>query len=299
MSDPQLEATSRLLVEAFGAGGPTSVPYLDWLYRQNPAGPPVESNLDDAEGRTGHYAVVPKLLAAHEETWRLGLSLNTAVAKRVQGQGIFTKLANDVLAKSEGAGLAGIVGVANANSTPGFTRRLGFTVQASLPVKVGAAAPRKLRSAVAGADAIARIVSHEAKRRKAEPGLASPLYTDDILHWRLSRPGSNYLALANDDGGVVATRTKQAGLPFTVLIGLFPAKQQAPMGPLIAAACAHLGSPLYVYAGWNRDVAVTGLPLPMKLRPSPLNLIWREIGATGRPTPKDLRRFEFIDFDAY
>lgn len=134
-------STSALLVEAFGNGEVTSERYLDWLYLKNPAGPPVEENLNDAEGRIGHYAVIPKLIQKGTTSWRIGLSLNTAVAARARGRGLFTSLATAVLARSQVEGLKGIVGVANANSTPGFVGKLGFHLEQSLPVKVGVAAP--------------------------------------------------------------------------------------------------------------------------------------------------------------
>jgi hypothetical protein len=296
----RLPATAQLLVEAFGQDAPTDVRYLDWLYIQNPAGTVVDANLDDELGCIGHYSVVPKIIAQGGESWRVGLSLNTAVAARARGGGLFTKLAFEVIDKSRAEDLSGILGVANANSTPGFVRRLGFTVEKSLPVKVGVANPAASRNLASGEEALAAIAVIEAARRTADPYTAAPVWTEELLRWRFARPGAAYFAYADADGGVFGAKTRQAGMPFACLMGLFVARPGACLGRLVSAACAASGTPLYVYGGWNRDVAVAGLPVPMGLRPSPLNLIWRDLtDARARPTPSRFRRFEFIDFDAY
>lgn len=293
--------TSDLLVETFGQKPTTEIPYLEWLYGRNPAGGPVEENLSDAQGLTGHYAVVPKLLAAGKSSVRIGLSLNTAVAERARGGGVFVKLASAVIQESERVGLKGIVGVANENSTPGFIRRLGFKLEKSLPVKIGVCVPMSSGRHQLGREALNRIAGFEAERRLTEPELVSPLWTEELLHWRLERPGANYFAISDGTAGVIGTRVNYSGMPFTCLLGLFAAKQGIRVNRLVSAACAQAGTAFYVYAGWNRDVALGGFAMPRRLRPSPLNLIWRALGDEGSNTvsPAGFRRFEFLDFDAF
>jgi len=297
----RLAQTSQLLVEAFGHKPTTSAPYLEWLYADNPAGLSIEENLDDAEGLTGHYAIVPKFLAKGRASWRVGLSLNTAVAERARGGGIFVRLASAVIEKSKLAGLRGIVGVANENSTPGFIRRLGFNLEKSLPVKIGVCIPSSSKSYQTGRAALAAIAGFEANRRIAEPDLVSPLWTEDLLRWRLERPEANYFAISDDTAGVIGTRVKYSGIPFACLMGLFTAKPGTRASRVISAACAQAGAAFYVYAGWNRDVGLDGVALPRKLRPSPLNLIWRTLDEDRHESagPSSFRRFEFLDFDAF
>ena len=48
---------------------------------------------------------------------------------------------------------------------------------------------------------------------------------------------------------------------------------------------------------FNEVAGFRGMPLPERLRPAPLNLIVRRLA--GAPSPTDIARFEFLDFDAY
>ena len=59
----ELESTARLLADVFPGSSTASATYLDWQYVRNPAGVVVETNLDDDQGRAGHYAVIPVTLS--------------------------------------------------------------------------------------------------------------------------------------------------------------------------------------------------------------------------------------------
>ena len=67
---------------------------------------------------------------------RAALSLNTAVHERGRGGGVFVELGERTVGKAAELGVESVVGVANANSTPGFVRRLGFDLLAPLPAKM-------------------------------------------------------------------------------------------------------------------------------------------------------------------
>ena len=76
--------------------------------------------------------------------------------------------------------------------------------------------------------------------------------------------------------------------------------QPLPGTPAVTAACAHHRAPLAVYAGFNARVRVGGVPLPMRLRPSPLNLILKSLDERALPQAGfELATFEFLDSDAY
>lgn len=292
--------TAHLLQEAFGESSVTSLAYLDWLYGRNPAGRQIERNLDDAAGRAGHYSVVPQAWTDGDRAWRIALSLNTAVAPRAQGQGLFTRLASGVMTDAAAQGVSGVIGVANANSTPGFLRKLQFQHLGALPVHVGATLPAGAGAAVAsvvdGDAAIERIAGFN---RLAPRGLRQD-WTPATLAWRLHRPGARYIALADSECGLVAALTHQRGLAFTAVLGTFASQPTGGLMRLIALAGDRLGARLHVYAGWNRLTRVTGASLPDALKPSPLNLIWRSLGDAGAgPDIGNLQRFEFLDFDAY
>ena len=77
---------------------------------------------------------MPIELADGDQPFTGALSLNTAVHERARGGGVFTRLAEETYDKARVRGIRVVVGVANANSTPGFVKRLGFTSIGPLPV---------------------------------------------------------------------------------------------------------------------------------------------------------------------
>jgi hypothetical protein len=75
-----IDATAALLERVFPAVPRISRPeYLHRLYEDSPMGPVVESNLDDEQGRGGHYALTPLELTSDGAPLVGALSLNTVV----------------------------------------------------------------------------------------------------------------------------------------------------------------------------------------------------------------------------
>src|SRR3954451_12456536 len=139
-----IDATGSLLQRTFPDAARISRPeYLRWLYEDSPFGPVIEANLDDEQGRAGHYAVVPIDLVSDGAEYRGALSLNTAVDQRARGGGVFVRLATEAIEKAEAQDVAMIVGVANANSTPGFVKRLSFDLVGPLPATVLVPTPHR------------------------------------------------------------------------------------------------------------------------------------------------------------
>jgi hypothetical protein len=66
---------------------------------------------------------------------------------------------------------------------------------------------------------------------------------------------------------------------------------------VVRAACRFHRAPVALHVGLNQHVSLSGLPLPKRLRESPLNLIFRDLDET--PRPASIVNFEFLDFDAY
>ena len=68
----------------------------------------------------------------------------------------------------------------------------------------------------------------------------------------------------------------------------------------MAAACRFHRAPLAVYAGFNSRVRIGGVPVPVRLRPSPLNLILKSFDpAVVDQADFELSTFEFLDGDLY
>jgi len=300
----EIAPTGALLGEVFPGKRPARTDYLEWLYLDSPFGEVVESNLDDQGGRIGHYAVVPIALVNDGLPQQGALSLNTAVHERARGGGAFVRLASETFAKAHERGITAVVGVANANSTPGFVRRLEFELIGPLPVNllVPLTGPtRGFHSGWASDPALAGA----ATAAELEPLLAAPAsgraraWTAETLRWRLAQPGARYALHGNGEVLAVSCLDRRNGVRVAILLKVFAS---APLsGPvrraLVRAACRFHRAPLALHVGLNDLVEFRGIPLPERLRDSPLNLIYRSLEGDARPP--SIVRFEFLDFDAY
>jgi GNAT superfamily N-acetyltransferase len=300
-----IDATAALLRSTFAEATRISAPaYLRWLYEESPFGGVIEANLDDEQGRAGHYAVVPIGLVSDGTACRGALSLNTAVDERARGGGVFVRLATEAIEKAEAQGVAMIVGVANANSTPGFVKRLSFELVGPLPATVLVPVPgrrRKVRSAPADDAAFAPGgIAADIEPLLAPPGRGlARAWTPEALRWRLAAPGSHYALHRTEHALAVSTADRSKGVPVAMMLKAFASQ---PLGgperaALVAAACRFHRAPLALHVGINETAGFRGPALPERLRSSPLNLIVRRLA--GAPAPTAVARFEFLDFDAY
>lgn len=299
-----IDATAALLRDVFPKARISRPDYLHWLYRASPFGAVVETNLDDELGRAGHYAIVPIDLVRDGVQVRGALSLNTAVHERARGGGAFVALANATFATAASRGIDAVVGVANANSTPGFVRRLQFELLTALPAQVLAPVPGR-RSGVLSAwaepaafetDGPASELS--ALLRPPPQGLAR-VWTPETLRWRLQAPGSRYALHRSAEALAVSTADHRHGLPVGVILKVFAdgPLSRTSCRAIVRAVCRTHRSPVAVYVGANEFAAFAGLPLPDRLRDSPLNFVYRPL--RGESSPPHLTRFELLDFDAY
>ncbi len=297
-------ATAALLQEVFPGAVAARPEYLQWLYADSPFGHVIEANLDDDGGRAGHYALVPITLARDGIDYPAALSLNTAVHERARGGGVFVKLATDAIELARQGGIRSLVGVANANSTPGFLRRLDFELLTPLPASVLIPTPGSrggLRSAWSDAHAFADGgIAADAEALLTVPASGEGRHwTLDTLRWRLARPGARYALHRADDLLAVSCRDSRHGLGVAILLKVFSVRPLSPARTrsLIRAACVFHRAPLALHVGVNELVSFEGIALPSRLRESPLNLIYRSLEDPRRSAA--ITRFEFLDFDAY
>lgn len=298
-----IDATAALMQSVFPDARRIAAPeYLRWLYEDSPFGRVIEANLDDEQGRAGHYAVVPIDLVSDGTPCRGALSLNTAVDERARGGGVFVRLATEAIEKAEAQGVAMIVGVANANSTPGFLKRLSFELVGPLPATLLFPVPwrRGARSAWAGEEALALGGGADLGPLLVPPpqGLA-PAWTAEALRWRLAAPGSRYALHRTEHALAVSTADRSKGVPVAMMLKVFASEPlgAAERASLVTAACGFHRAPLALHVGLNDLVGFRGPALPERLRSSPLNLIVRRLASA--PSRTDVARFEFLDFDAY
>ena len=132
LTNSELKSVSTLLKSVFPSAKHFSVEYLRWQYRENPDGEAITLNAFQGKELKAHYAVIPISINWSGQKTLGCLSLNTAVAPDAQGKGLFSRLASQCYEIASNKGYKFVIGVANANSTPGFVNNLGFQLVKSL-----------------------------------------------------------------------------------------------------------------------------------------------------------------------
>jgi GNAT superfamily N-acetyltransferase len=272
-----LEAYAALFSACFpGAAKLRDLAYLRWLYLENPLGPAVGFNAI-ADGRlAAHYVCTRARIRFDGRPVPALLSLNTATHPDFQGKGLFTRLAERTYAAGAEEGMALVYGVANANSTPGFLRKLGFSLVEPLESRVGIGPLGRFDWADAGGRA-----------RFAQD------WTPELLRWRTANP-ANPVALHHAGDGALALHAF-TGRP------LLRAWAEIPRPAVLPDLPVRGGAPLRVWLGlMPRGSGRFGLhaQLPERLRPSPLNLIFRDLQG-GSVLEAGQSVFSFLDFDAF
>jgi GNAT superfamily N-acetyltransferase len=274
--DAQLEQYSKLFAACFPKAGHLREPYLRWLYSENPAGPVVAFDAH-VDGRVvAHYACIPANVLIDGKPKRALLSLNTATHPDFQGKGLFTRLADSTYQRAAANGFELVYGIANANSTPGFVRKLGFQLVAALESRIG----------------FGRLGAIDWSRTLASAQFRRDWPSQDMA-WRLGNPHNPVKAYRLADGSA-ACAASAGRLGFQAWAEL----------PVLATGVAAARTPLPVLPRvfLGNFPADTFRPryfsLPGRLRPSPLNFIVKSLRE-----PLQLRGdgllVSFLDFDAF
>lgn len=268
-----LPEIAGLLERVFPRARPWA-PDLEWQYLRNPAG---VTRYVNGYAETGeliaHYAVQPMVPLAEPPFAFAGtyFPLNTAVHPAARVPGLMVATARALFRELERLGPALVLGVANENSFPAYVRMLGFRSLGRLSLTLHA--PGTLPAVV-----VPRALGHDAAHlawRTRRPGVAA-----------YGEPGRGALTVRLRHRGVGLDAVLSTGLPGDLIAGLGLARPARWAPRLYAAFGGRVGG---------------GLPVPGRLRPSPLEYVMRVLGdpALAEPVARHLgaRRFEFLDFD--
>lgn len=301
----ELQRTADLLNLVFAHSAPLTVPSLRWYYDENPAGHAAVGRVEEGNRRLGNYALVPNLYRSVTGEERvLGVGVDLAVDPVARGSGIFRRTVEDSYRRGIEQHFDGILGVANANSAPRMVETLGWRSLPSLPVTLVAAVGRASEFVSMDVSALTIDVIDElaegAFPRSSTHGFA-PVWTPELLRWRLQRPGHHYSLHLSDDLVVVSTRTHVAKVPFGVILGVLARRpcEAVRVGRVAAAIGKHHKAPFVIHWGRTPLLRLRGLPLPQKFMPSPLSLVLHPFVEDFATDEFDLGEFGFLDFDAY
>ncbi|GAB6195006.1 GNAT family N-acetyltransferase [Lysobacter xanthus] len=277
-TDNDLQHYVALFAACFPTAGKLQdLAYLRWLYVDNPLGHAIGFNAVDGDTLAAHYICTRARIRFDGRDVPALLSLNTATHPDYQGKGLFTRLADQTYEAAAAEGVALVYGVANANSTPGFVRKLGFSLVEPLESRVGLGPLGRF-------DWAGRVAG--ARFRQS--------WTTESLAWRLANP-ANPVRIESSGGDVVGL-SAPTGKPLLRAWAGLPGPLQVPQGARHAN-----GASMRVWLGlMPAGSGRFGLypQLPARLRPSPLNLIFRPL-AGGHRLECGESAFSFLDFDAF
>ena len=270
----QLLRYQKLFSQCFPASPKFSVPALHWLYGENPDGAVIGFDAFIGDALVAHYACVPAKIQVGGEVVSGLLSLNTATHPGHQGKGLFSRLAEMTYQSAAEQGYECVYGVANANSTPGFVRKLGFQVVQPLFAKVGVGR--------LGGD-FSKVAQESQFRR---------LWNSESLLWRCNNPANPVMCQQVGERSVFQARA---------LSRLLSVHAELPMNLDISDSAHHLAH-LRLYLGLMPESTckfACYVDIPQRFRPSPLNLIFRSLTARQSRLEPGTVYFSFLDFDAY
>jgi hypothetical protein len=271
-SGAELEQVSALLRRVFPHAPHLTPAYLRWLYVENPEGRALGYNAFHEGRLVGHCAGQPLTARVHGDTLRGVLLVNAAVDPAHVRRNITRRTTDPMFDQAARQGFAFSIAVGNANSTlPLLTR---FAMVGPLDARVGVGLPR---------------------RRDVEMAPSwERVWSGDAIRWRLGNPERPYSVRCRAGRAAVTAPAGRRGFGALLYDGAD--------GWGLADAGSRPAGPLTVWLG--RDPAVDWarspfVRLPMRLRPSPLNLVFKDLSGGGlHPDPAGVV-FRALDFDAW
>jgi len=207
------------------SGTPRRLDALHWQYFDNPNGE-LFVDLAVSDDRIGAiYATQGATVRVGGVTMLAAQSVDTLVDADFRGRGLFTKMAASVYRRIQDAGGAFVYGFPNANSAPGFFKKLGWQSLDPVPFLV-----RPLRTRFVGSKLplgrwsarlpdfrlpilTPRFRSHQELRPVDDFEAVEALWrrfaarvpvavdrSAAYLHWRLAKPGERYQCLGVFEG---------------------------------------------------------------------------------------------------
>jgi ribosomal protein S18 acetylase RimI-like enzyme len=267
-----LDAVSQLLRLVFPKAHHLTARYLAWQYSQNPEGEAVAYSAFAGGKLVGHLGGMALTARIEGEARRGLLLLNSAVHPDHRRRRLQSRMSEAIFEEGARRGFSFSISTGNRHSTrPLLTR---YRQIGRLEARIGLGAPRR-------GDPI------------AQPSFER-LWSEEGLRWRLANPERCYAVRRGEDGISISTDT---GLP-----GIAALLYQGPDDARLAADGPAAPAPIRLWLGldpgiaWHRSAF---LPIPGPLRPSPLNLFFRDLTGGGfAPDPGRLV-FQALDFDAY
>ena len=274
LTQDELRRTSELLRIVFPGAKYLTQRYLDWQYVQNPDGRAVGCNAWLGDELVGHMSATPLRAKMDGSDVRGIFTVQGAVHPAHRGKKLQSGISHAIFEDAARQGYAFCFATGNKYSTgPLLTR---FRMVAPLDARIGYGVPQR-------------------REEVFEPGFQR-VWSDEAMRWRLANPERPYRIGGEGDALTITAPTGKPGVGAVLYSG-----RDAWNLPRRGADLPGHG-PLKVWIGldpavdWAKSSYVS---IPMRLRPSPLNLVFKDFTG-GNLHPDAVRTvWRTIDFDPY
>jgi GNAT superfamily N-acetyltransferase len=273
LSPAGVEEISRLLLEVFPAATHLTPAYIDWMYIRNPVGRAIGANAYRGGRAVGHYVTIPLRARLFGAEARGVHSLNGAVHPDHQGKRLYAQLGSMTHDWLQAQGWEFAIGVPNANSTHVFAKTFGFQLVCALQARLGVGPIRR---------------AGERSQTDYER-----IWDEPTVRWRLDNPSARYTYRRR--GGCCEVRAPTGRPLIRALLGEIDSAWAPPEGERGDAATT-------LFIGADPDIRWSRSPywnLPRRLRPAPLNFVFRDLSGRERRIDPARLRYSALDFDAY
>lgn len=302
-SNVNFEETAQIATEAFSERGKVfTADQMRWLYNDSFShGTTVLAA--HADGRkVGQIALIHQLVQVEGKMEQAVLLTDLFVLEKYRSRQVLTDLFGHVLDSCAERNVRFILGMPNTSARSINDHFLKMSPYLKLQIRASWRLP------LLGTGSI---VSQQMKDVDHADALAIferyALAPDNCIEWtpealfsRLTGTQQDYAIHYNDRLLAISTRRERKGVDFTLLCGLFPARDMAPVAgdvrQAMRAACDVQKSRLGIYIGHDEVMpALPGIALPDRLRPSPMTLDLRDLAnSTDSVT---FSRYQGVDFD--
>ena len=238
--------------------------FRQW-YLNNPMGKVISFNAFYGEELVAHYACIPYKMEIKGRAVTGLLDMATVTHPEHRGKGLFKKLAQTTYDYAKEQGFEFVLGVANANSFPGYMKYFPFTFVGQLDVKMGLGT-----------------------QIECDGEKTYRVYWDkSSFDWRLNTCKANYC------------RKKSAILgQYNSLVQTFMGSYPDAFLDNTNAQDKHWGFRPKLYVGMGAKTKSLYFKVPKFIKRSPFNLIFLDL-TDGKlpPITKDNIFFQLFDFD--
>lgn len=252
--------------------------YLDWQYNRNPTGQAFGFNAWLGDELIGHYASQPIRAKVLNHADRPGLmSLNSAIHPKHRRPRLFFRLVDRSFIEGANAGYAYYLGVCNQVVTHLYLKHWKVQLLGPLDARIGFGEPRYREPRI----------DYDFAR----------LWNEDELRWRMEKPGNPYRLRRSSRNPTVLSPTS-----YPLIKAEFEIPQEYRAMPFSQWLQPAGFSPPRIWIGKDPNIDWSRTPrinLPVKYRPSPLNLLFQDFHDRDLRPNADRVRFHLIDFDAY